>query len=93
MPAPHRVSPVSLLHHDQRGMFENFSFSSQVLKLVQTGFSGDRLSGLLVGIDRQFRDGVTTRDIGMPVSFSWSFLVEVETCHLRTPYYESRKHI
>lgn len=60
-------------------MFENFSFSSQVLKLVQTGFSGDRLSGLLVGIDRQFRDHVTTRDIGMPVS--WSFLVEIETYH------------
>lgn len=61
-------------------MFENFSFSSQVLRLVQTGFSGDKLSGLLVGIDRQFCDHVTTRDIGMPVS--WSFLIEIETYHL-----------
>lgn len=57
-----------------------FSFSSQVLRLVQTGFSGDRLSGLLVGIDRRFGEGVTTRDIDMPAS--WSFLVEIETYHL-----------
>jgi len=67
-------------------MFENFSFS-EVPRLVQTGFSGDGLSGLLVGIDRQFRDGVTTRDIGRYAP------LRVFPCRDRdvspTPYYEA----